>query len=136
MNTLTNYFQERLVEAGFPADLKLEWSLNYRQDKGHVAFYGDISYQDLFNLFNYVYPNKKYKHQRLEHLIRSIFGMEGHISIVKNAFYSRGMEVNTPCSKDFLWNDFVHDLWAYIQDVSCQLESEGYKILKDMNIFA
>ncbi|MBF4102838.1 hypothetical protein INT80_10960 [Gallibacterium anatis] len=47
MNTLTNYFQERLVEAGFPADLKLEWSLNYRQDKGHVAFYGDISYQDL-----------------------------------------------------------------------------------------
>ncbi|MFU2136425.1 hypothetical protein [Gallibacterium anatis] len=84
MNTLTNYFQERLVEAGFPADLKLEWSLNYRQDKGHVAFYGDISYQDLFNLFNYVYPNKKYKHQRLERLIRSIFGMEGHNQHCKN----------------------------------------------------
>ncbi|MGR3808220.1 hypothetical protein [Pasteurella testudinis] len=50
MKFLTHYFQTKLAQAGYPADLQIEWSLSYCQGDG-VAFYGDIDSNSLTALF-------------------------------------------------------------------------------------
>ncbi|WP_065232419.1 hypothetical protein [Gallibacterium anatis] len=162
MNTLTNYFQKRLIEFGFPMDLNIEYSLSHCQGDG-VAFYGDIRYEDFLNLFKHIYPNEQRKYQMFKRLISAIFGWEAlfydTISIVGNSFswrYSHWntMKLDAPCADDLLffcdknlqtewyfpkqyvsrykalWNDFIYDLQVYIQDVSRQLETEGYRIIE------
>ncbi|MDH3001507.1 hypothetical protein A1D23_13230 [Chelonobacter oris] len=50
MKFLTQYFQTKLTQAGYPSELDIEWSLSYCQGDG-VAFYGDIDDDSLTALF-------------------------------------------------------------------------------------
>lgn len=71
MNLLTAYFKRELVSAGFPDDLQVEWSLSYCQGDG-MAFYGDLSFDDLVTLSPKIYATNKCKQRMFARLVQSV----------------------------------------------------------------
>lgn len=71
LDFLTGYLHAKLLERGFPAELKLYYSLSYCQGDG-VAFYGSLSKAALENLLPYLFPNQKQKVRRLKRLFKAV----------------------------------------------------------------
>ena len=158
MNLLTSYFKRELTAAGFHDDLCVEWSLSYCQGDG-MAFYGELSFDDLINLGRKMYANQKRKQNKFVKLVSTIEGCDYHefFEIYRNGFgyhYSHAytMDVSICAAEDLsffddanqcdwyfkkakkaeymaLWDDFILDLEQYIRDVSKKLASAGYRIL-------
>ena len=70
MNILTSYFNTQLINAGFPDDLEINWSLGHCQGDG-MAFYGKITHICWLGLFQRIYPNQKRKFRKFERLASS-----------------------------------------------------------------
>lgn len=73
-SVLSTYFRNALVKAGFPEELKVEYSLSYCQGDG-IAFYGTLDYEDLISLYNKIYP-PKIKQKMFAKLISHIWEWE------------------------------------------------------------
>ncbi|HHW7520678.1 TPA: hypothetical protein ACU18R_002439 [Mannheimia haemolytica] len=97
MNLLQTYFQQQLVTAGFPDDLKIEYSLSHCQGDG-VAFYGRLGTDDLIQLFNHLNPQKR-KQKMFANLLTHIESWETHddigFEIIRNRFGYRYSHWNT-----------------------------------------
>ncbi|QLB12796.1 hypothetical protein EV697_101493 [Bisgaardia hudsonensis] len=114
MNVLTAYFNTQLVQAGFPDDFEINWSLGYSQGDG-MAFYGDIEHTYWLGLFQRIYPNQKRKCRKFERLVRSLIEWQSYgdslISINRNHHgyhYSHfnTMSLDAPSADDFcFFND-------------------------------
>ncbi|MCQ9628671.1 hypothetical protein [Actinobacillus suis] len=113
MNVLTAYFNTQLVNAGFPDDFEINWSLGYSQGDG-MAFYGDIEHTYWLGLFQRIYPNQKRKYRKFERLTRSLIEWQNYgdnlISIRQNHFgyrYSHfnTMDLHAPSAADFRFFD-------------------------------
>lgn len=114
MNVLTAYFNTQLINAGFPDDFEINWSLGYCQGDG-MAFYGNITHTYWLELFQRIYPNQKRKFRKFERLLKSLIEWQSYwdslITIERNHFgyrYSHfnTMEVQAPSATDFrFFND-------------------------------
>lgn len=159
-SVLSTYFRNALVKAGFPEDLKVEYSLSHCQGDG-VAFYGWLDTDSLIKLFKHLNP-QKHKQKMFVNLLNHIESWEMSdvdIEIARNHFGYRYSHWNTmvlcaktaddlaffyesdarkawyfPTSKveryKALWDGFIQDLEQYIKDTSCALESAGYQIIE------
>lgn len=157
MNILQTYLNQQLVKAGFPDDLKIEYSLSYCQGDG-VAFYGWLYQDDLQRLFNHLNPSKR-KQKMFAKLLGHIAEWDDvSMEIYRNSFGYRYSHFNTmtlqvqaehlaffscstaekewyfPKSKVYryhaLWDEFMTDLAEHIRDTSKRLEADGYKIVE------
>lgn len=54
---IKQHFQNELVKCGYPDDLTIEYSLGYCQGDG-VAFYGDLSVDDVKALMNRLFSTE------------------------------------------------------------------------------
>ncbi|HDX1039600.1 TPA: hypothetical protein RNX16_002144 [Pasteurella multocida] len=114
MNVLTAYFNTQLVNAGFPDNFEINWSLGYCQGDG-MAFYGDIEHTYWLGLFQRIYPNQKRKYRKFERLLKSLIEWQSYwdslITISRNHFGYRYSHFNTmdlqaPRATDFcFFND-------------------------------
>lgn len=157
MNILNTYFKHELINAGFPDELCVEWSLSCCQGDG-MAFYGDLSFDDLVNLSQKIYANQKRKQNMLKKLILTIEGYDYDESfeIYRNGFghhYSHfnTMDLSITAAEDLrffddenkgawyfktakkgrymaLWDEFIEDLEQHVRDTSKELASQGYRI--------
>lgn len=159
MNLLQTYFQQQLVTAGFPDDLKIEYSLSHCQGDG-VAFYGSLNTDTLIKLFNSLNPQKR-KQKMFANLLSHIESWESYgvdFDIIRNSFgyhYSHWntMELYAKTADDLaffndsdvrknwyfptskvdkykaLWDEFIQDLEQYIKGTSRELETNGYQII-------
>lgn len=160
MNVLHAYFNSQLINAGFPDELEICWSLGYSQGGG-MAFYGKLYADSWESLFNKIYP-QKCQQRIFARLLKSIRKWENYydyIEIERNQFgyrYSHfnTMELSAPTADELyffydekaksewyfpkdkvhkykaLWDDFMTDLAEYIRDLSRRLEREGYRIIE------
>lgn len=98
MNVLTAYFNTQLVNAGFPDNFEINWSLGYCQGDG-MAFYGDIEHTYWLGLFQRIYPNQKRKYRKFERLLKSLIEWQSYwdslITISRNHFGYRYSHFNT-----------------------------------------
>lgn len=160
MNLLHAYFSSQLVDAGFPDDLDIHWSLGYCQGDG-MAFYGRISFTEMIELVRKIYVHDKRKQRMLVRLIQAIqeWDYDETFEIYRNQFGYHYSHFNTmtlsittsanlrffdesqgkadwyfPLAKKHrymsLWDDFIQDLDDYIRDISRRLEREGYGIIE------
>lgn len=159
MNLIQTYFQQQLVTAGFPDDLKIEYSLSHCQGDG-VAFYGSLNTDTLIKLFNSLNPQKR-KQKMFANLLSHIESWESYgvdFDIIRNSFGYHYSHWNTmelyaktaddlaffndsdarknwyfPTSKVYkykgLWDEFIQDLEQYIKGTSRELEANGYQII-------
>lgn len=126
MNLLTSHFNHQLIAAGFPDNLRIEWSLGYSQGDG-VAFYGDIEHTCWLELFQRIYPNRKRQYRKFERLAKSLIEWQNYwdslIKIECNAFgyrYSHfnTMELNAPNADDFRFfsDERAKKFWYFSAD--------------------
>ncbi|MFZ7240844.1 hypothetical protein ACLSYN_07225 [Avibacterium avium] len=157
MNILHTYFDNKLVEAGFPSELTIESSLSYSQGDG-VAFYGRLYSDDWINLYKHIYPEQTEKANRRFAFIAEYIGANEYfnvLDITRNHFGYRYSHCNTMsldacpaveafCFRDIrnkdkemfreIWDSFIVDLAEYIKATSMILERLGYRLLESMYI--
>ncbi|TYG35280.1 hypothetical protein FW755_09340 [Lonepinella koalarum] len=151
MTILQDYFDNKLVEAGFPSGLKIEYSLSHCQGDG-MAFYGDLALDDLVRLFNKMNTSVSDKEQRrfqflVEYTVDNT--LDATVSIRRNHWgyhYSHynSMSLEYPIGKYLqlsnirskdrpilqnMWDTFIEQLEQYIKDTSQELEALGYQII-------
>ena len=126
MNVLTAYFNSQLVNAGFPDDLEINWSLGHCQGDG-VAFYGKITHICWLGLFQRIYPNQKRKFRKFERLAKSLIEWQNYwdslIMIERNHFgyrysHSNTMILSAPSAADFCFfnNERAKKEWYFPAD--------------------
>lgn len=149
---LSDYFNAKLVEAGFPSGLQICYSLSYCQGDG-MAFYGALYARDWVRLFNEMNPRATLKVRRRFRFLANhicLNEVDNIITIARNSFgyrYSHWntMEVRADLGQYFefdgirykdrpvfiaLWDEFITDLKNYVQNTSKELEHLGYRIIQ------
>ncbi|PJG82794.1 hypothetical protein [Caviibacterium pharyngocola] len=88
MTILQDFFNHKLVEAGFPDGLNIEYSLSYCQGDG-MAFYGTLPCDSWITLYKQINPNKSEKeYRRFAFLSEYIANNEYYndVEITRNSF--------------------------------------------------
>ncbi|MDU8924331.1 hypothetical protein RYD26_05310 [Pasteurellaceae bacterium LIM206] len=164
MTILQTYFDNKLVEAGFPGGLKIEYSLSYCQGDG-MAFYGDIDFDHLPILFAKIYPDsenlKLFEEIKNEIMVAEDYyptckiapntlrychfnTMDLYLDYADNfALFDQDDEKTAEiwetlsCTKEQaaeIWNRFVDDLIDYIVETSKNLADLGYRLIESTYI--
>lgn len=145
MNLLHSYFNTRLVEAGLPDGLNLEWSLSYSQGDG-VAFYGEIEHTHWLDLFVRIYPNQKRQYRKFERLAKSLIAWSGYsdslITIERNWFGHRychadTMSLNAPHAEDFrfFYEESVKKHWYFPTEKVGEYQALWNGFVADLEIY-